>query len=117
MSDMTAIKDIKIIKDLIAFWNDNNMDGYGREKTALRRAISALEATIKPNLPLTEAQLFGLSDDDAVWPVACDGTIYVVTAQAAWNEYEALKRDGIIVWFFAAKPTPADIEAARKGKP
>jgi hypothetical protein len=73
-----------------------------------------------PNLPLTYEQLAGLDSVDAVWKVDADWSpplIEVMQAkdiqhsnrsQQELNEIYALR-----VYLFAARPTPADIDAAR----
>lgn len=62
-----------------------------------------------PNLPLTLAELFTLDDTDAVWIVSGNGKIMAMGAECAqeWASEEHCL-------FFARKPTPEDIEAARK---
>ena len=73
-------------------------------------------ATQRPsNLPLTKAQVEGMSGLDAVWIV---NTSHIGIKSAAWLQQE-LRDVFADVWsakklFFAAPPTPADIEAARK---
>lgn len=82
------------------------------------RAISdgaAYEAATRhmPNLPLTKEQIMGMPDDDALWLVEkYDGTIHVqsVFVTDTSRRYPLLE----LFYVFAAKPTPADIEAARK---
>lgn len=69
-----------------------------------------LAATRRPeNRPLLLPELFDLEDDDAAWVVAENGKIYAMGAECAqeWASEEHCL-------FFARKPTPEDIEAARK---
>ena len=78
------------------------------EQEAIEAAYEA--ATRKPpNRPLTLPELFDLGDDDVVWTVFENGRIWAMGARGAqaWltDEHYLL---------FARKPTPADIEAARK---
>ena len=62
-----------------------------------------------PNRTLLLPELFDLEDDDAAWVVAENGKIYAMGAECAqeWASEEHCL-------FFARKPTPEDIEAARK---
>ena len=73
-------------------------------------ADAYLASTRRPeNRPLTLPELFDLEDDDAGWVVAENGKIYAMGAECAqeWASEEHCL-------FFARKPTPEDIEAARK---
>lgn len=63
-----------------------------------------------PNLPLTFDGMAALDESDAVWVVSKDGAVCVVNGLDAY-EYAGYEYDAL---FFARKPTPADIEAARK---
>ena len=90
-------------------WNSPVRDGTTREEAA-EEACAA--ATRRPeNRPLTLPELFDLEDDDAAWVVAENGKIYAMGAECAqeWASEEHCL-------FFARKPTPEDIEAARAGK-
>ncbi len=70
-----------------------------------------------PNLPLTESALMALNPaSDAVWYVIDGWTeqSQVISAHSAQSEPSYwLSADMLL---FAAPPTPADIEAARKAK-
>ena len=91
-------------------WTSPVRDGTTREET-IEAAYEA--ATRRPeNRPLTLPELFDLDPEaDAVW-VVTDNDVCVMNAEAAceWAS------DADIVLFFAAKPTPADIEAARSSQ-
>ena len=63
-----------------------------------------------PNPPLTLEGMAELDESDAVWVVAKDGTVCVVNGLDAL-EYAGYEYDAL---YFAANPSPADIEAARK---
>ena len=81
-----------------------------RSPIALTDEAAYAAATRRPpNRPLTLPELFDLEDDDAAWVVAENGKIYAMGAECAqeWAGEEHCL-------FFAVKPTPADIEAARK---
>jgi hypothetical protein len=78
---------------------------------AIREAKAVDVVPLKPNLPMTLPALFELEEADAVWVVDENGRTWAMGAECAqeWaGEEKAL--------FFAAKPTHADIEAARKEK-
>ena len=90
-------------------------------REALDMAIAALEATIKPNLPLDYDGVISLEENDAVWRVDADWSPPLIETFTAKNirysiqsQQELSKLTKLNLMFFAAKPTPADIEAARK---
>jgi len=90
---------------------------YIARQDAYDIAIAALEAQIpKPNLPLTEAQIMALPDDDAIYTIGFAKGIYVWDSKETKLYMQKFLNRPINRLFFAAKPTPADIEAARKGK-
>lgn len=85
-------------------------NAYGKsEQEAIEAAYAAATRT-PPNLPLTLKDMTEYDESDAVWVVSMDGNVAVVNGldalEYAGYEYGAL--------FFARKPSPADIEAARK---
>ena len=63
-----------------------------------------------PNRPLTLKDMTEYDESDAVWVVSRDGHVAVVNGLDAL-EYAGYEYDAL---FFARKPSPADIEAARK---
>lgn len=69
------------------------------------------------NKPLSREQIMGMPGDDAVWYIhKYGGSLNVICAKGAayhYADYEN-KDTGNCAIYFAAKPTPADIEAARK---
>ena len=101
------------------------IQGYSGEKTCLYEcaqccarspiAITSKDAyaaaTRRPeNRALTLEGMAEMDESDAVWAVAKDGTVCVVNGLDA-HEYAGYEYDAL---YFAAKPTPEDIEAARK---
>jgi hypothetical protein len=74
-------------------------------------ALAALSAQIpKPNMPLTKEQIMGMDKDDAVWCADREGALDVLDGQDASAYFSAWPND----LYFEVKPSPADIEAARK---
>lgn len=63
-----------------------------------------------PNKPMTFDGMVALDEADAVWVVSKDGAVCVVNGLDAL-EYAGYEYDAL---YFARKPTPEDIEAARK---
>ena len=90
-------------------WGDYQPD----KKRGLESAYA--DATRRPpNKPLTLAELFDLDPEtDAVWLVNDAFTAYDVIVMSAEAACEWAS-DANSVFFFARKPTHADIEAARK---
>jgi len=67
-----------------------------------------------PNPPLTKEQIMGMPGDDAVWWVWFNKLgEHRTTVLSANNSLTNILDRGPVPLMFAAKPTPADIEAAR----
>jgi len=65
-----------------------------------------------PNRPLTEEQIYESDDKDAIWAYE-NGVLYEpISAAKTWELLSCENYKDTM--FFACKPTPADIEAARK---
>lgn len=80
-------------------------------KDTIEAAYAAATST-PPNLPLTREQVEALPNDDAVWVYTKTGTDAWV--HSAYYAKEYLVRCGGDEIYFAAKPTAAEVEAARK---
>lgn len=65
-----------------------------------------------PNRPMTFDGMAALDESDAVWVVSKDGAVCVVNGLDAY-EYAGYEYDAL---YFARKPTPADIAAAKAAK-
>lgn len=88
--------------------------GLGKSKTEAIVAANLSETRRPPNLPLTEAQIMALPDDDAIYTIGFAKDIYVWDSKETKLYMQKFLNRPINRLFFAAKPTPADIEAARK---
>ena len=64
-----------------------------------------------PNLPLDYKTIYNLTDREPVWRVDKQDDVIVLGGYNAWRKYDAVR-----YLYFAANPSPADIEAARAEK-
>ena len=103
-----------------------SIQGYSGEKTCFyecaqccarspiavtnRDAYNAATAT-HPNLPLDYKTIYNLTDREPVWRVDKQDDVIVLGGYNAWRKYDAVR-----YLYFAANPSPSDIEAARKEK-
>lgn len=91
-------------------WWGPKRGGYTQEEANER----AREAANPPNLPLTREQVEAMDELAAVW-VAYEeddvATNIIFAADALYTIRQGNRDKGL---YFAAKPTPEDIEAARK---
>lgn len=63
-----------------------------------------------PNRPLDYKTIYNMTDREPVWRVDKDDDVIVLGGYNAWRKYDAVR-----YLYFSANPSPADIEAARKG--
>lgn len=73
-----------------------------------RDAYAAATRT-PPNRPMDYKTIYNLTDREPVWRVDKDDDVIVLGGYNAWRKYDAVR-----YLYFAANPSPADIEAARK---
>jgi len=71
-------------------------------------AYAAANAT-PPNRPMDYKTIYNLTDREPVWRVDKDDDVIVLGGYNAWRKYDAVR-----YLYFAANPSPADIDAARK---
>lgn len=96
---------------------------YGETESAAIEAAYAAATRRPPNRPLTRKQVMKLDDLDAVW-ILHDASEYTVGMNLIEQQPGDSAKDLIRIFarekckqtfaVFACKPTPADIEAARK---
>lgn len=75
------------------------------------QAIDRIErmTVTPPNRPMDYKTIYNLTDREPVWRVDKDDDVIVLGGYNAWRKYDAVR-----YLYFAANPSPADIEAARK---
>jgi hypothetical protein len=91
---------------------------YLTDLSAAEESAYAAATRTPPNRPLTRAQVAEKDGYDAVWRVnKMSGYLY--RPMSAKDVRDLIECESVNycenLWYFAAKPTPADIEAARKG--
>ncbi len=90
---------------------------YGKAEEEARKLAYEAATRRPPNKPLTEEQIMEMINDEAIWSCGRDSEGYDIYVHDAWDTRAHLKNaDFEDYLFFAAKPTEADIEAARKDR-
>lgn len=89
---------------------------YGKTESEAHEAAYAAATRRPPNKPLNREQIRRLSPDDAIWTYQLHGDlVWVLSARYVQNYIlPCLGWESDIM--FASKPSPADIDAARKDR-